>query len=118
MQANPSYRRRGLRVRLAVYGLLALGLVVIMLWGERLAPYDPYAASMTLEAIDQPPSAAHWMGTDNLGRDITGAKMAGIGANILFISPEKLAKKTVTDENRPDHIVHQFRDILDLPILQ
>ena len=55
---------------------------------------------------------------DNLGRDITGAKMAGIGANILFISPEKLAKKTITDENRPNHIVHQFKDILDLPILQ
>ncbi len=55
---------------------------------------------------------------DNLGRDITGAKAAGIGANILFISPEKLAKKTITDENRPDYIVHRFIDILDLPILQ
>lgn len=55
---------------------------------------------------------------DNLDRDITGAKAAGIGANILFISPEKLAKKTVTDANRPDYIVHRFPDILDLPILQ
>lgn len=55
---------------------------------------------------------------DNLDRDITGAKAAGIGANILFISPEKLAKKTVTDANRPDYIVHQFPEILDLPILQ
>lgn len=55
---------------------------------------------------------------DNLSRDITGAKAAGIGANILFISPEKLAKKTITDENRPDYIVHKFLDILDLPILQ
>lgn len=55
---------------------------------------------------------------DNLGRDITGAKAVGIGANVLFISPEKLAKKTITDENRPDFIVHQFKDILDLPILQ
>ncbi len=55
---------------------------------------------------------------DNLSRDITGAKAAGIGANILFISPEKLAKKTVTDENRPDYIVHSFIDILELPILQ
>lgn len=54
---------------------------------------------------------------DNLDRDLTGAKAAGIGANILFISPEKLAKKTVTDENRPDCIVHNFLDILDLPIL-
>lgn len=55
---------------------------------------------------------------DNLGRDITGAKAAGIGANILFISPEKLAKKTITEENRPDYIVHRFIEILDLPILQ
>ena len=55
---------------------------------------------------------------DNLGRDITGAKAAGIGANILFISPEKLAKKTITEENRPDYIVHQFPEILNLPILQ
>ena len=46
------------------------------------------------------------------------SKAAGIGANILFISPEKLAKKTITDENRPDYIVHRFIDILDLPILQ
>ena len=54
---------------------------------------------------------------DNLNRDITGAKAAGIGANILYISPEKLAKKTITDENRPDYIVHRFTDILTLPIL-
>lgn len=55
---------------------------------------------------------------DNLGRDITGAKAAGIGCNILFISEEKLATKVITDENRPDCIVHRFIDILDLPILQ
>lgn len=55
---------------------------------------------------------------DNLNRDITGAKAAGIGANVLFISPEKLAKKTITDENRPDYIVHRFLDILDLPVFQ
>ncbi len=55
---------------------------------------------------------------DNLSRDITGAKAAGIGVNILFISPEKLAGKTITDANRPDYIVHNFIDILDLPILQ
>ena len=55
---------------------------------------------------------------DNLNRDITGAKRAGIGANILFISPEKLAKKTLTDENRPDYIIHRFTDASNLPILQ
>ena len=55
---------------------------------------------------------------DNLNRDITGAKAAGVGANILFISPEKLAKKTITDATRPDYIVHRFLDILETPVLQ
>ena len=55
---------------------------------------------------------------DNLNRDITGAKAAGVGANILYISPEKLAKKTITDANRPDYIVHRFLDILDIPALR
>lgn len=55
---------------------------------------------------------------DNLKRDFTGAKEAGIGANVLFISPEKLATKTITNENRPDYIVHKFIDILDIDILQ
>ena len=82
--------------------------------------------------IRKPDPAMYWMGceqlglkpeecasvADNLNRDITGAKAAGIRANILFISPEKLAKKTITDENRPDYIVHRFLDILDLPMLQ
>ena len=54
---------------------------------------------------------------DNLNRDITGAIAAGIGANILFISEKKLAKSVITDENRPDYIVHRFVDILDIPIL-
>ena len=82
--------------------------------------------------IRKPDPKMYWMGceklglkpeecasvADNLDRDITGAKAAGIGANILFISPAKLAKKTITDANRPDYIVHRFLDILDLPILQ
>ena len=49
---------------------------------------------------------------------IVDSQRAGIGANILFISREKLAKKTLTDENRPDYIIHRFIDVLDLPILQ
>ena len=53
---------------------------------------------------------------DNLDRDITGAKAAGIYKNVLFISKEKLAKKTITDENRPDYIIHDMVDLLNLPL--
>jgi len=96
---------------------------------------DRYFSSVVLSSvcrIRKPDPRMYWMGcqglglrpeecasvADNLDRDITGAKDAGIGANILFISPEKLARKTITDANRPDYIVHSFPDILDLPILQ
>lgn len=77
---------------------------------------DPRMYQMGCDALGLRPEECVSV-ADNLNRDITGAKAAGIGANVLFISPEKLAKKTMTDANRPDYIVHRFLDILDLPIL-
>lgn len=77
---------------------------------------DPRMYQMGCEALGLRPEECVSV-ADNLNRDITGAKAAGIGANVLFISPEKLKKKTMTDANRPDYIVHRFLDILDLPIL-
>jgi len=78
---------------------------------------DPEMYRIGCRELGLPPEACASV-ADNLNRDITGAIAAGIGANILVISPEKLAKKTITDANRPDYIIHNFRDILDLPILQ
>jgi len=51
---------------------------------------------------------------DNLKRDVTGARAAGFGSVIIMISPEKLAEETVTDKNRPDLIIHQFKELLDV----
>ena len=51
---------------------------------------------------------------DNVKRDITGAKAAGIGANIIFSSPEKKHPVKFTEENRPDAVVEDFREILNL----
>lgn len=45
-----------------------LALVVCALLGPFIVPYDPLASD-TAAAL-QAPSAAHWFGTDNLGRDI------------------------------------------------
>lgn len=53
---------------------------------------------------------------DNVKRDVTGAKEAGIGANVIFDSPEKKHAVEFTDANRPDFVVRDFREILDLPI--
>ena len=42
--------------------------VLLALAGPWLAPYDPLATNTAMAL--QPPSAAHWFGTDALGRDI------------------------------------------------
>ncbi|MFZ1469421.1 MAG: ABC transporter permease [Paracoccaceae bacterium] len=40
-----------------------------------LSPWDPYAIDFA--AMTQPPSASHWFGTDNFGRDIFARVAAG-----------------------------------------
>ena len=49
---------------------------------------------------------------DNVKRDIPGAKKAGIGYHIIFDSPEKKHPVVFTEENRPDAVVTDFREIL------
>ena len=49
-------------------GLVIIAFVFTALFAPQLAPYGP--TKMTYTAVMQPPSAEHWMGTDELGRDI------------------------------------------------
>lgn len=51
---------------------------------------------------------------DNLKRDVTGTRAAGFGMVIIMISPEELAEATITDEDRPDIIIHEFRELLNI----
>jgi peptide/nickel transport system permease protein len=48
--------------------VLLLLLLAAMLVGPALSPYD--AATVDLRAALQSPNATHWLGTDNLGRDV------------------------------------------------
>jgi len=54
-------------VTMLAAGLFAM-FVLLALIGPSIAPYDPLASDTS--AALQPPSAAHWFGTDALGRDI------------------------------------------------
>ncbi|MFA5112159.1 MAG: oligopeptide ABC transporter permease [Desulfobaccales bacterium] len=57
------------RNRMAVTGLvLVLGLFVVSIFAPWLAPYDP--DRIDLQQVLMPPSQAHLMGTDTLGRDV------------------------------------------------
>ncbi len=51
---------------------------------------------------------------DNLKRDVTGTRLAGFGMVIIMISPEELAEQEITEENRPDLIIHEFKQLLDV----
>jgi peptide/nickel transport system permease protein len=52
----------------AVAAACAVVLALIAIFAPWLAPYDPIASDVP-QAL-QPPSAAHWAGTDQLGRDV------------------------------------------------
>jgi peptide/nickel transport system permease protein len=57
------------RNRMAMVGLgLVLGMFVVSIFAPWLAPYDPN--SINLKEVLMPPSAAHYLGTDTLGRDV------------------------------------------------
>ena len=66
----------------AVAGLIVVVvLVAVALAAPLVAPYDPTATSWTL--IRKAPSAAHWMGTDENGRDVFSRVVYGARASLL-----------------------------------
>ena len=90
--AAPQLPRHGWLRRLRGRGIpwLSLGFLLLLgiaaIGGEALAPWDPNA--LDLANVFKPPawhaegSAAHWLGTDNLGRDIASRIMAGARVSV------------------------------------
>lgn len=54
--------------RIAIGGSLVILLVLMALFAPIVAPYDPVAVHPSQSL--QPPSLHHWLGTDDLGRDV------------------------------------------------
>jgi peptide/nickel transport system permease protein len=74
-------------------GLIVLALVVVGIFGPLVAPYDPN--KQELETMLQAPQwfgGAHFLGTDNLGRDILSRILYGarisllVAVTVVFIS--------------------------------
>ena len=81
MNPGASFTRRALRHRSFAFGgaLVALfvGLAVLsLLW----TPYS--ATELDIPNRLQPPGAAHWLGTDSLGRDVVSLLLVGARASI------------------------------------
>jgi len=61
-------RRRLFKRKAAVAGLVVMTLFIgLALLAPLIVPYDPVATSWSL--VRKPPTAQHWFGTDELGRD-------------------------------------------------
>lgn len=77
-----AFWRRILTQRSAVIGLvIILFFVVLAVFAPLIAPYDPLASDWL--NVRKAPSALHWMGTDDLGRDITSRIIYGARASLL-----------------------------------
>ncbi len=74
--------RRLLRRKGAVLGLVVLVLfIVAAVLAPLIAPYDPNAQTWT--AVRRAPSAAHWFGTDDVGRDVLTRVIYGARASLM-----------------------------------
>jgi peptide/nickel transport system permease protein len=74
--------RRFARRRVAVVALAVIALVALAaLLAPFIAPFDPAAQSWS--AVRKPPTALHWLGTDELGRDIFSRIVYGARASLL-----------------------------------
>jgi peptide/nickel transport system permease protein len=65
----------------AAGAFIILALAVIALFAKALAPYDPYEADYAQQFAR--PSAEHWFGTDEFGRDVLSRIMYGARIALL-----------------------------------
>jgi peptide/nickel transport system permease protein len=69
------------------YGVAAFGAAIIIAWmiiavaAPLLTPYAPDAVDVTIRL--RPPSAAHWLGTDELGRDVLTRLLFGTRISLV-----------------------------------
>jgi peptide/nickel transport system permease protein len=69
-------------------GVMGLAIVALLLvcaaFAPWIAPYDPLAQS--LDGRLMPPSAAHWFGTDEVGRDVLSRLVFGTRITVLIVT--------------------------------
>lgn len=102
---------------LAAAGALAICLVA--LFAPVLAPYDPIASNV--QRALQPPSAAHWAGTDQLGRDVLSRIIAATrldlaialsAVSLSFVLGAVIGAVCGYTGGRVDRAVGRFVDVL------
>lgn len=74
-------KRDTVKLRLIIFGALAIILIVCSIFSEHLCPYDPYLQDLSIAKAA--PSAAHLFGTDRYGRDMLSRVIVGSRTSIF-----------------------------------
>ena len=85
--------------------------VVSSVFGRRKPDPAIYHEAARLAGVE--PARCVYVG-DNPKRDVAGTRRAGFGMIILMMTPEKLKEEPIADEDRPDLIIHEFNELLDV----
>ena len=103
----------------AVAAIGVVILCVLAVIGPWIVPYDPIASNVAMAL--QPPSAAHWAGTDQLGRDVFSRTIVAAGLD-LMIAASAVSLSFVVGAvigsicgyvgGRLDRVVGRFVDVL------
>lgn len=75
-------RRKKQDIQLVIVCTIILAIVLMTIFAPWLAPYDPLEVNMDLHLL--PPSSAHPLGTDALGRDVLSRVIYGGRASLLL----------------------------------
>src|SRR6218665_2846047 len=75
-------RRRLFKRKAGVAGLVVLcAFIALAVFAPLIVPYHPITTSWS--QVRKPPTALHWFGTDELGRDILSRVVYGARASLL-----------------------------------
>lgn len=110
---------KGLPLAPAVGIVAVFAVVLLAISAPLLAPFDPHAN--LLEIGYKPPSRDHWLGTDQLGRDMltlliwgarTSLRVAFIGVSISMIIGIMLGVTSGYGSHVLDNLIMRFADIV------
>ena len=91
--------RELLRHPTGLAGVLLLGIVLVAaVFGSWLAPYDPQLFHPMARL--QGPTAAHWLGTDQFGRDVLSRIIHGSRTSLLVSAAAVLAALAVWSQGK------------------
>ncbi len=85
--------------------------VLSSVFGRRKPDPEIYLEAARRAGVE--PARSAYVG-DNPKRDVVGTRQAGFGMTIIMMAPAELEQEPIVDENKPDMMIREFRELLDI----